>query len=140
MKVFKRYETALRDNLKNRIEKMKKLDILVGIPSFNCEDTIEGVVTACGEGLKKYFKDLKSAILISDGGSLDDSREKALGAEIPKDVERMVAIYRGMPGKGTSARAVFEAAKSPKATVCVGVDSDLRNITLEWIKLLASPT
>jgi len=139
VKVFKRYETALRDNLKNWIEELKEVDILVGIPSFNCEDTVGDVVTAYGQGLPKHFKDLKSAILISDGGSLDDSREKALEAEIPEDVKRMVAIYRGMPGKGTSARAVFEAAKSLKATVCVGVDSDLRNITPEWIKLLASP-
>ncbi|MGB2698180.1 MAG: glycosyltransferase [Candidatus Zixiibacteriota bacterium] len=139
MKVFKKYQTALRDNLKNWIEELKEVDILVGIPSFNSEDTIGGVVKACGEGLQKYFKDLKSGILISDGGSLDDSREKALEAEIPQDIKRMVAIYRGMPGKGTSARAVFEAAKMLKATVCVGVDSDLRNITPEWIQLLASP-
>ena len=139
MKVFKRYQTAIRDDLKSWIEELDEVDILVGIPSFNCEDTIAGVVTACARGLEKYFKDLRSAILISDGGSLDDSREKAFEAEIPDRIKRMIAIYRGMPGKGTSARAVFEAAKMLKATVCVGVDSDLRNITPEWIKLLASP-
>jgi hypothetical protein len=139
VKVFKKYETAIRDNLKSWIEELGEVDILVGIPSFNSEDTIGGVVTACGEGLQKYFKDLRSAILISDGGSLDDSREKSGEAKIPASIKRAVAIYRGMPGKGTSARAVFEAAKILKATVCVGVDSDLRNITPEWIKLLASP-
>ena len=139
MKVFKRYETALREDLTNWVKELGEVDILVGIPSFNSEDTIEGVVTACGKGLKEHFKDLRSAILISDGGSLDDTREKAYEAEIPESIKRRVAIYRGMPGKGTSARAVFEAAKLLKATVCVAVDSDLRNITPKWIKLLASP-
>lgn len=139
MKVFKRYETALRHNLKTWIEGLGEVDILVGIPSFNSEDTIQNVVTACARGLKEHFKDLRSGILISDGGSLDDSREKALAAEIPESVSRMVAIYRGMPGKGTSFRAVFEAAKELKATVCLVVDSDLRNIAPEWVKLLASP-
>lgn len=139
MKVFKRYETALRNNLKDWIEDLGEVDILVGIPSFNSEDTIENVVAACGRGLKEHFKDLRSAILISDGGSLDDSREKAYEAEIPESINRRVAIYRGMPGKGTSFRAVFEAAKSLKATVCLVVDSDLRNITPNWVKLLASP-
>lgn len=139
MKVFKRYETALRENLKNRVKELGEVDILVGIPSFNSEDTIQGVVTACAIGLKEYFKNLRTAILISDGGSLDDTRERANGAEVPKGIKRVVGIYRGMPGKGTSFRAVFEAAKLLKASVCLVVDSDLRNITPKWIKLLATP-
>lgn len=139
MKTFRKFETALRDNLSERIKKLGEADILVGIPSFNSEDTIEAVVSACGLGLKEHFRGKKSAIIISDGGSLDDTRERANQAKLPDEITRMVAIYRGMPGKGTSFRAVFEAARLLKADCCVVVDSDLKNITPEWVKLLASP-
>ena len=139
MKTFRKFETALRDNLSERIKKLGEADILVGIPSFNSEDTIEAVVSACGLGLKEHFPGKKSAIIISDGGSLDDTRERANQAKLPDGITRMVAIYRGMPGKGTSFRAIFEAAGLLKADCCVVVDSDLKNITPEWVKLLASP-
>jgi glycosyltransferase involved in cell wall biosynthesis len=139
MKVFRKFDTALRDNLSDWIKEVEEVDILVGIPSFNSEETIENVVSICGQGLKEYFNDRKSAIIISDGGSLDDTRERANQAQLPSDIRRMVAIYRGMPGKGTSFRAIFEAAKMLKADCCVVVDSDLRSITPEWVKLLANP-
>ncbi len=139
MKVFRKFETALRDNLSEWIKKLGEVDILVGIPSFNSEDTIEDVVSTCGLGLKEYFGQKKSAIIISDGGSLDDTREKANQAPLPNGINRMVAIYRGMPGKGTSFRAIFEAAKLLKVDCCVVVDSDLKSVSPEWIKLLASP-
>ncbi len=139
MKVFRKFQTALRDNLSEWIKELGEVDILVGIPSFNSEDTIETVVSACALGLKEFFGEKRAAIIVSDGGSLDDTRERANQAKLSDDVKRMVAIYRGMPGKGTSFRAIFEAAKLLKADCCVVVDSDLKSISPEWVKLLASP-
>ncbi len=135
----KKCESALREQLCNWIRKVNQLDILVGIPAFNNEDTVTHVVSMAGEGLAKYFPDLKSGILISDGGSLDDTREKSYEAKIPEGIERRVSIYRGVPGKGTSFRAVFETAKIVEAKVCVVVDADLRSITPEWIQRLVQP-
>lgn len=139
MKVFRKFQTALRENLSEWIKRLGEVDVLVGIPSFNSEDTIEDVVSSCAVGLKEYLGKMRSAIIISDGGSLDDTRERANQAMLPDDIKRMVAIYRGMPGKGTSFRAIFEAAKLLKADCCVVVDSDLKSISPEWVKLLASP-
>ena len=135
----KKCETALRAQLCNWIKKVDHLDILVGIPAFNNEDTIGHVVSTVGEGLAKYFPDLRSGILVSDGGSLDDTREKSYEAKIPEGIERRVSIYRGVPGKGTSFRAVFETAKIVGAKVCVVVDADLRSITPEWVQRFAQP-
>lgn len=139
MKVFRKFDTALRENLSDWIKELGEVDILVGIPAFNSEETIENVVSTCALGLKEYFGKERSAIIISDGGSLDDTRERANGANLPEDIKRMVAIYRGMPGKGTSFRAVFEAAKLLKADCCLVVDSDLKSIGPEWVRLLATP-
>jgi|Deesub1362B_J571_1020462.scaffolds.fasta_scaffold00366_14 hypothetical protein len=136
---IKKCETALREQLCNWIKKVNQLDILVGIPTFNNEDTIGHVVSIAGQGLAKYFPNLRSGILISDGGSLDDTREKSYEAKIPDGIERRVSIYRGVPGKGTSFRAIFETAESVNAKVCVVVDADLRSITPEWIQRLVQP-
>lgn len=135
----KKYTSALRENVHLWIRKIQDVDILVGIPCYNCDDTISHVVSTSAEGLKKYYPDKKTAIFVSDGGSLDDTREKAYSAPIPEGVERRVTIYRGMPGKGTAFRAIFEVAKLLKADATVVVDADLRSITPEWIKLLANP-
>ena len=139
MKVFKKYPTALRADTLKWIEEQKNCDVLIGIPTFNCEDSIGHVVKTAGEAVATYFKGTKCVILVSDGGSLDDTREHAEAAEMPENIARKVMIYRGMPGKGTSLRAIFEAAKHLRVKACVVVDSDLRSITPEWIKLLAEP-
>jgi hypothetical protein len=70
---------------------------------------------------------------------LDDTRERAYGAIVPPGIERKVTIYRGIPGKGTSFRAVFEAASRLESHALLVVDSDLKSIRPEWIKLMAEP-
>lgn len=133
------FTSAIRWQLQQWIDKLYRVDILVGIPCFNNEETIGHVVSMVGRGLKKYYGDLKTAILVSDGGSLDDTREQAYEAYLPKGIGRRVAIYRGRPGKGSSYKAIFEAASSLSARVCITVASDLRSITPKWIKGFAEP-
>ncbi len=139
MKNFKQYSTALRKDVLQWIDTVSELDILVGIPSFNNEDTIRNVVEQIAEGLHAYYPDLRKAIFVSDGGSLDNTREEAEAARVPEDVNLKVSIYRGIPGKGTSFRAVFEMAERCKVDVCAVFDSDLRSITPDWVKALSYP-
>ena len=136
---IKKYTSALRDNVHMWVQKVNNVDILVGIPCYNTEDTLGYVVEQIGKGLARYFPNYKCAIFISDGGSLDDTREHGYEAVIPDNIERRVTIYRGIPGKGTSFRAVFEVALILKAKAIAVVDADLRSITPEWIKLLVDP-
>ena len=139
MGVIKKYESALRENVHMWINKIKTIDVLVGIPCYNSEDTIGYVVEQTGKGLAKFFPDHKCAVFISDGGSLDDTRERAYEAPIPSNIERRVTIYRGIPGKGTSLRTVFEVALLLQAKAIAVFDSDLKSITPEWVNLLVKP-
>ncbi len=139
MKNFKQYATALRKDVLNWIQETSELDILVGIPSFNNEDTIRNVVEKVAEGLHTYYPNLRKAIFVSDGGSLDNTREEAEAANVPEDVHLKVSIYRGIPGKGTSFRAVFEMAERCKVDACAVFDSDLRSISPEWVKHMTEP-
>jgi hypothetical protein len=137
--MIKKYPSALRENVHMWVNKVKTMDILVGIPCFNNEDTIGYVVEQVCKGLADYFPGQRAAVFVSDGGSLDNTRETAYMAPTPESVEKRVTIYRGMPGKGSSLRAVFEVASLLKVKAAAVVDSDLRSITPEWIKLLVEP-
>jgi glycosyltransferase involved in cell wall biosynthesis len=143
-----------------RIKKIKSADILVGIPSYNNEDTIGHVMAAVRVGLTKYFPELKSVIVNSDCGSSDNTRKVVRknmhdyeafntilitherhpyirSRHIP--IQEMVTTFRGAPGKGKAFRRIFEIAHELDAKAVVVVDSDLRSITPQWIQLLAGP-
>jgi glycosyltransferase involved in cell wall biosynthesis len=59
---------------------------------------------------------------------------------MPSEVRLIPAIYVGTPGKGSAIKAIFEAAQHLNVKSVALVDSDLRSITPEWMKLLITPT
>jgi len=130
---------TLKDEVLERVAKIGQADILVGIPSFRNAATIDHVVKAASEGMVKYFPDLKPVLVNSDGGSTDNTRDIVLKTEVPKTVEKIVTPYKGIPGKGSAFATIFEIADRLHTKVCIVVDSDLRSITPEWIKLLGYP-
>jgi len=134
-----RYDTSLRPWLVRRLEQIDSADIVAGIPCYNNQDTIAHVVSMVSTGLQRHFPDKRAVIIISDGGSTDDSRELAREAVSPPWQERIVTIYRGLPGKGSALRTIFEAAHRLEASACMVVDSDLRSITDDWVKHLLTP-
>jgi glycosyltransferase involved in cell wall biosynthesis len=134
-----KFHTALRPWAIRRLEKIEKVDLIVGIPCFNNDSTIEHVIDMASEGIAKHYQDRKAVIIISDGGSTDDTRELARDKTVYPFIEKLVTIYRGLPGKGSALRMIFEAANSLNARACILCDADLRSITPDWIKALADP-
>ena len=134
-----RYDTALRGYTSKRTEEIESADILVGIPCYNNQGTIAHVIQMVSHGLSRHYKDLRSIIMIADGGSTDDTRETAKEFQIKPWQEKVVSIYRGPAGKGSAFRSVFEVAKRLKVKACMVVDSDLRSITSDWVKYLLEP-
>jgi glycosyltransferase involved in cell wall biosynthesis len=114
-------------------------DILVGIPSFRNADTISHVARNAALGMVTYFPSLKPVLLNSDGGSKDQTPEVFLSTPVPDGVAKIATPYNGLPGKGSAFRAIFEIASRLKTRICIVVDSDLRSITPEWIRLLGEP-
>lgn len=134
-----RFSTALRDGARRRLERMGSADLMVGIPCFNNENTIAHVVKTVEDGLTRHYPQLRSVVVVADGGSVDDSREEAELVEKSPWLERLVTIYRGVPGKGSAVRAIFEAANLLEVNACAIFDSDLRSITPDWVALLIEP-
>ena len=134
-----KYLTALREHVRNRVELIEKADLVVGIPCYNNQNTIGHVIRQVSLGLHRFYPDRRCVIIVSDGGSVDDSREEAGAVEVSPFQELLVTIYRGVPGKGSALRAVLEAARFLQAEACVVVDSDLRSINHQWIGNLLQP-
>ncbi len=131
--------TALREDVGKLISEIGSVDFLVGIPCYLNEATIGHVIEAVGEGLRKHYPHLKSLIVVSDGGSTDDSRERANSVLMPPGISKLITIYRGLPGKGSALRAVLEISELLEPRVVVLVDADLKSISPEWVWLLAEP-
>jgi len=143
-------EPRLPHDAELALERIKKADIVVGIPSYNNVRTITHVVRAAQAGLAKYFPQFSALIVNSDGGSKDGTREAVMAAQLDDahllmlstpmlPVHRLSVPYHGIPGKGSAFRLVFQLAKDLGAKGCAVVDSDLRSITPEWFDLLLRP-
>ncbi len=133
------YETALNQDTRQRLVEIGNADLLVGIPSYNNAGTIRHVVQQAAQGVVEHFPHLKPVLMNSDGGSPDGTMDVVRNTPVPAGVEVVAGQYQGLPGKGSAFRAIFEAAELLGARACVVVDSDLRSITPDWIRRLASP-
>jgi hypothetical protein len=133
------YDTALRPHLVKRLEEIREADILVGVPCYNNEDTITHVVQMVSHGIDVHYRDRRAVIMVADGGSTDDTRDVVKEFQLKPWQEKIVTIYRGVGGKGTALRAIFEAAYRLKVRACACVDSDLRSISPDWVKYLLEP-
>lgn len=133
------YTTSLRPYTLKRLEEIGKADIIVGIPCFNNEKTIAHVIQMVTHGLDRYYRNYRNLIFIADGGSTDDTREVAKEFQIKPWQEKLISIYRGIGGKGSALRSVFEAACKLKVKACAVVDADLRSITSGWVFNLIDP-
>src|SRR4030042_4301979 len=141
---------VLRKEIQEAIEKIKKADIIVGIPSYNNARTIGHVVRAVQSGLAKYFPEKKSVLVNSDGGSTDGTINVVQNTTVEdfqsvllhhrvEPVFKIATPYHGIPGKGSAFRTIFQIADALNVEACAVVDSDLRSITPEWIELLIKP-
>jgi glycosyltransferase involved in cell wall biosynthesis len=122
------------------MEQLGNVDIVVGIPTFSSASSIGYVMKTIIKGLDRYYPDRRALLVVSDGGSTDDTRELARDVD-PKsyNIESIVTIYRGLPGKGSGLRAVFEIGHFLKARAVAVFDSDLQSITPEWLRNVLEP-
>ena len=143
-------EIVLSSEVLQKLEKIKEVDIVIGIPSYNNARTIGQVIRTVNEGLAKYFPSSRALIVNSDGGSKDETTTVATAgvAADPRflalahslhPVYKIITPYHGMPGKGSAFRTIFRIAESLDAKACAVVDASLTSIKPEWIEQLVKP-
>jgi len=135
-----RFSTAMRDYARRQIEQLGNADIVVGIPSYYSDESLAHVIRMVAEGLDHFYPEKRSLIIVADGGSTDDTREVAQSVDNHHfNMDILVTIYRGIPGKGSAFRAIFEAAKSLQASAVGLFDSDLKSIKPGWVRNIIDP-
>lgn len=119
-------------------DKIKKADIVVGIPSYCEEDTIAFVAEQASLGLKKYFPDKKSVIINVDNGSTDGTESAFLNASL--ETPRIyISTDKGIKGKGYNFYNLFWTIKELKAKAGIVLDADLRSVRSNWIEKMGKP-
>ncbi len=129
--------SGLDERMREGLGKVPAADIVVGIPSFNNAGTIAHVASAVATGLRDGFPGLRAAVVSSDGGSKDGTTQVVRDAI--QGLPVIAGAYRGLPGKGSALRAIFECTAALGARAGAVVDSDLRSITPEWVRRLLGP-
>ena len=126
------------DALVENPSRIKKAEIIVGIPSYNEADSIAYPTKVVSEGLSRYFPDKESVIINLDNFSPDGTKDAFLNTptETPKIY---ISTPEGVKGKGNNLRNLFEATVELKAQAVVVIDADLKSITPQWIQYLGEP-
>ena len=114
-------------------------DVLLAIPAYNNESTISRVMKVAAEGLATFFADMRTVLFVCEGGSLDETKNVAVMTDIGLSVGKIVATYRGEPGKGNALRAVFHTAMELGVKGCALIDGDLRSVTPDWVNNMLQP-
>lgn len=123
------------------------VEVLIGIPTFNMGRTIDAVLAVAREALLGPLRAVRTVIAVADGGSTDDTRERAAAAlgdlpgfealtypVHPADLQSIP--FHGLPGRPHALMTVFEAARGHAARACVLLDAGAAGVTVEGLTRL----
>jgi len=127
-----------KDNIVLNPDKIRKVDLIVGIPSFNEADNISFVTEQVDKGLTKYFPKQKSVIINIDNDSPDGTREQFLKTKT-RNPKIYISTPPGIRGKGNNFFNLFDYVEKLNSQAVAVVDADLESITPEWIYNLLTP-
>jgi glucosylglycerate synthase len=129
------------------VDRLKPADIAVGVLTYNNADTLDAVLEAAATGVARGFPTLKAALIVSDAGSSDGTRERAAASPLPSVVlgheapagEKVSVPFHGVPGRGAALRTAFAAAHRLGVRALVLLEADAAAPAPEWIERLAGP-
>ena len=147
-------KTVLRQ-VRQQIGDIEKVEVLVGIPTFNNAATVGAVVTAVKAGIRKVCPQASVLVVNADAGSQDGTPDTIIhtigsdlpavciqhleGGVFPGPIDLQALSESGVPGREHAFRAFFTIAEALQAKACVVIDANLRSFTSEWMEVLLYP-
>jgi glycosyltransferase involved in cell wall biosynthesis len=112
--------------------------IVIGIPSYNEEDTINYVVRQIDLGLKKFFPKYECLIVNVDSDSTDNTKKIFLKTNTfsPK---KYLNTGQKIRGKGKNLIELFKYCNKLNVDYIALFDSDIKSIKPNWVFSLLSP-
>ncbi|MFO8133285.1 MAG: glycosyl transferase family 2 [Thermoplasmatota archaeon] len=130
---------SLEEHVRQQLEKLGSVDILVGVLCKNVEATILHVLNTVSDGLHKYFPEYKTAIAVTDGFSEDRTLDLARLFRPHKGIGKIITRDMAAGGKGAGVRTIMELAHELDAKSLVMVDGDLLSIKPTWLQEFSYP-
>jgi glucosylglycerate synthase len=143
------------DEVRQQVGEIGKIDVVVGIPTFNNATTVEPVAKAVTAGVAKVCSSTSVLIVNADAGSQDGTPEafrQAVGPETPMvHVQHLTGALlpgsfslqplseSGVPGREEAFRTFFTLTEELEAKACIVIDANLRSLSSEWIEILLRP-
>ncbi|RPH78199.1 MAG: glycosyl transferase family 2, partial [Nitrospiraceae bacterium] len=141
--------------VRQQVGDIEKVEVLVGIPTFNNAATVGAVVNAVKAGIRKVCPGASVLVLNADAGSKDGTPETIKhtigldlsaafiphleGGVFPGPMSLQAMSESGVPGREHAFRAFFTIADALQAKACVVLDANLRSFTPDWMEVLLHP-
>lgn len=143
-------ETFLSDDFLRQLMSVGEVDLLIGIPTHNCEKSIGETVATIEKAFQDKFKRERVVIVGIDGGSTDNTREVMLSANSSghhnsrgitslRTIHRIATQYDSVPVPGIALRTALAAADLLRAKACAVLSPTTLNLTPAWIESLLEP-
>jgi len=112
--------------------------IVIGIPSYNEEDTIGYVVRQIDLGIKRFFPSAKCLIINIDSDSTDNTKEAFLSTQTfsPK---KYLNAGKNPRGKGKNLIKLFKYCNDLDVDYIALFDSDIKTVKPSWVFSLLNP-
>ncbi len=140
---------ALPPAVDRALDASGRVDVVIGLPTYNNASTVGLVLEAARDGLAKHLPGLRAALVCSDAGSTDGTPDAIDGLEwnCPRilarhtvtPAERVAIPFHGIPGRAAAQRTILEACQRLEARACAMLAPDCQTITPEWIDRLLRP-
>ncbi|MBS3772957.1 MAG: glycosyl transferase family 2 [Candidatus Thermoplasmatota archaeon] len=130
---------SLDENVREQLDEVGRVDILVGVLCKNVEATILHVLNTVSDGLHKYFPEYRTAIAVTDGFSEDRTLDLAELFKPHNGIAKVITRDMATGGKGAGVRTVMEIAHELDAKSLVMVDGDLLSIKPTWLQEFSYP-
>jgi glucosylglycerate synthase len=139
----------------DQIGDRRKIDVLIGIPTFNNVKTVEPVLTAVKVGVSKVCPQASVLVVNADGGSQDGTQaaiKQAVAPDVPiafvqhlagdffpGPISSQALSESGVPGREHAFRTFFMLAEELEVNACVVIDGNFRFLSSDWMEVLLRP-
>jgi len=133
------FETALLDDARSEIARIKSADIVIGIPSYRNARTINAVVRNSVQAVLEHCPGKRTVLVNVDANSSDGTASTFMRLRLPPEILRFTTGYQGLTGHGSAVRAIFEVAAKLKADACVVLEASLADARPDDIGAMLTP-
>jgi len=133
------FESALLDDARQEIARIRSADIVIGVPSYRNARTIGNVVRNAVQAAQEAYPRCRTVVVNVDANSSDGTAGTFMRVRLPPEISRFTTSYQGLTGRGSAIRAVFEVAASLKAQACVVLEASLADVRPPDVVAMLAP-